>query len=100
VPTAVVAPPRTQTPVKLNYVACVLKCREAGLPLPAVVVEGEEEPREPLDRCDDLLQEVLKAEPEHAKAHFRRAQLRRERGDVSAAREELVSHGLALNLTC
>jgi len=60
-----------------------------------VVVEGEEEPREPLDRCEDLLQEVLKAEPEHAKAHFRRAQLLRERGDVRAAREELVSPRLS-----
>lgn len=54
------------------------------------MVEGEEEPREPLDRCEELLQEVLKAEPDNAKAHFRRAQLLRERADVKAARDELV----------
>ena len=78
-----------QTPVKLNYVACVLQMREAGLDVAPVQVEGEEEPRDPLDRCEELIGEVLKAEPNHAKAHFRRAQLLRARGDTRAAQEAL-----------
>ena len=51
--------PAPQTPVKLNYVLCVLKCREARIALPAVSVDGEEELREPLDRCEELLQVTI-----------------------------------------
>jgi len=41
---------------------------------------------------------VLKYEPGHAKAHFRRGQLLRERGDVCAAKEELVNIDIDIDI--
>jgi tetratricopeptide (TPR) repeat protein len=90
-------------PAKLNYIACVLKMREQNIEVPPVNVDDEEEPRTPLDHCDALVEEMLKAVKEathfetpstalaknRAKISFRRGQLLRERGDLPRAKEAL-----------
>ena len=85
----------TQIPCKLNYVLCIIKMREAGLPLTAygaVIEDSHEEPtmRGALDICEHYLGQVLKSQPENPKAFFRRGQLCMCRGDLSGAREALI----------
>mmetsp|Transcript_17099 Transcript_17099/g.28625 ORF Transcript_17099/g.28625 Transcript_17099/m.28625 type:complete len:328 (-) Transcript_17099:195-1178(-) len=78
------------TPIKLNYVACVLKLREAGLPANPLKVDGEEEWANVLDYCEHLLSDVIKAEPKCSKAYFRRGQVLMERGDLPASKVALL----------
>jgi tetratricopeptide (TPR) repeat protein len=78
-------------PVKLNYVACMLKIREAGAAIEPAKPEGEgeEENYDTLDRCEVVLNECLKMDPKCGKALFRRGQVLIERGDLPGAAEAL-----------
>jgi len=73
-------------PVKLNFVVCILKLLEAGGELDYSAVEKEDGEAETwLDRAEEVCNEVIKLDPSSGKAHYRRAQVLEQRGDLAGA---------------
>lgn len=74
-------------PVKLNFVVCILKLLEiGGGELDDSAVEKEDGEAETwLDRAEEVCNEVIKLDPSSGKAHYRRAQVLEQRGDLAGA---------------
>mmetsp|Transcript_63457 Transcript_63457/g.141511 ORF Transcript_63457/g.141511 Transcript_63457/m.141511 type:complete len:202 (-) Transcript_63457:652-1257(-) len=66
-------------PCKLNLAACIIRMSELGEPLDAGA----------LDQAEEVVSEVIKIQPENAKAHYRRGQIKLLQGDLAKAKEAI-----------